>query len=166
MRKYKRPPVGELPRAPVQCQPVPRRRILVVDEDPYICHLSAEVLIRYGYEVNAAEDGATAWGELQANNYNLLVTEFDLPKITGVELVWKLRAARMALPVVVVTEKAPAPDLVQTPSLQVAAILLKPIAVNTFLDAVINILPVAASPREEIALPNWHIQPLAVRLRG
>jgi FixJ family two-component response regulator len=40
------------------------------------------------------------WEALQANNYSLLITEPDLPKLTGVELVRKLSAARMALPVV------------------------------------------------------------------
>ena len=58
--------------------------------------------MRHGHIVNAAEDGAAGWDELQANHYNLLITEQDLPGFTGVKLIRKLRAARMVLPVVMV----------------------------------------------------------------
>jgi hypothetical protein len=54
----------------------------MVEPDPLLLHLSAEVLIRQGYVVNAAEDAATAWEELQAINYHLLITNYKLPKIT------------------------------------------------------------------------------------
>ena len=54
-----------------------------------------------------AEDGVAAWEALQVNNYNLLITEHNLPKLTGVELVRKLRAARMDVPVVMAAVRLP-----------------------------------------------------------
>ena len=135
---------------PLQSQTNSPRRILVVEDDPYICHLSAEVLIQHGFEVNAAEDGAAGWEELQAHNYNLLITEQDLPKLTGVKLVKKLRAARMALPVVLVAEKLPAPEVARSPSLQIAATLVKPFAVDALVNTVETILRATDSPREQI----------------
>ena len=145
----------------VQLQPNLPRRILVVDHDPYVCHLSADVLIRHGYEVNAVEDGASGWEELQSNLYNLLITEHDLPKISGVKLVRKVRAARLALPVVMIAEKLPA-HLTRNPSLQLAATLLKPLPVNALLDTVKIILHATDAPREQIVLPAYsHNQPSA-----
>jgi len=47
----------------------PIQRILVVDDDPFFCHRNAEVLIRHGYQVNAAECGEVGWEELQINQY-------------------------------------------------------------------------------------------------
>src|ERR1017187_7601349 len=67
-------------------------RILVVENDPFLREFNVEVLIRHGYEVKTAEDGATAWKELQAFNYNLLITEYKLPKVTGLALIKKLQA--------------------------------------------------------------------------
>ena len=146
--------------APIRRQTNPPHRILVVDDDPYICHLSADVLIRHGYEVNAAEDGAAGWGELQANNYNLLITEYDLPKLTGVGLVRKLRAARMALPVVMAAGTLLTRKLARNPSLQLAATLLKPFSVDVLLDTVRNVLRATDRRREQIAEPTiWQSQP-------
>ena len=116
------------------------QRILVVDHDPYVRHLSADALIRRGYEVNAVEDGNSGWKELQACNYDLLITEDDLPEMTGIELVRKLRSARMALPVVMATGRLPVRALILNRSLQLAAALLKPLPVDALLDTVEGIL--------------------------
>jgi len=109
------------------------QRILVVEQDPFLLHLSAEVLIQHGYEVNATEDAAAAWKELQAINYNLLITDYKLPKVTGLGLIKKLHAARLALPVVLVAEKIPTLQLAKFRWLQPAVTLLKPIAADTLL---------------------------------
>ena len=94
------------------------------------------MLARPGYHVDVAEDGAAGWEALQANRYDLLITEHDLPKLTGVELVKKLRAARMALPVVMAAGRLPTDELARNPSLQLAAMLVKPFAVDALLDTV------------------------------
>ena len=126
-------------------------RILVVDHDPYTCHLNAELLIQQGFEVNAVEDGAAGWEELQAYPYNLLITDLDLPKITGVKLVRKLRDAHLDLPVVMVAKKLPTRELARNPSLQVAATLLKPLAVGALLSTVKNVLRAAISSGGQVA---------------
>jgi DNA-binding response OmpR family regulator len=144
----------------------PRHRILVVDEDSDLRLLYADVLALPGYHVDAAEDGTAGWEALQANSYNLLITEHSLPKLTGVELVRKLRAAHMALPVVMAAGRLPVHELARNPSLQLAATLLKPFAVDTLLATVKNVLRATDSPREQIALlPDWRSQPSADGLR-
>jgi DNA-binding response OmpR family regulator len=140
---------SESDRAPLQFQTNPPHRILVVENDPFLLHLSAEVLIRDGYEVNAAEDGAAAWKELQAINYDLLITDCKLPKLTGIGLIKKLRATRLALPVVLVAEKLPARKLARNPLLQPAATLLKPIVVDALLDTVKTVLRDQQSTRPD-----------------
>jgi DNA-binding response OmpR family regulator len=129
----------------------PPDRILVVDDDPYSRHLNADVLIRHGYEVNAAEDGATGWEELQANRYKLLITEHELPRLTGVKLLMKLRAARMALPVIVATGTLPKPDFTKRPRLQPTATLIKPFTPDELLATVNKVLGSTDSPREQLA---------------
>jgi len=135
-------------------------RILVVEQDPFLLHLSAEVLIQHGYEVNATEDAAAAWKELQAINYNLLITDYKLPKVTGLGLIKKLHAARLALPVVLVAEKIPTLQLAKFRWLQPAVTLLKPIAADTLLDTVKNVLRATSSPLDELAARASTITPV------
>jgi DNA-binding response OmpR family regulator len=157
---------GEPAGASVRCQAHPRHRILVVDEDSDLCRLYADVLALPGCRVDAAEDGAAGWEALQVNNYNLLITEHSLPKLTGVELVRKLRAARMAVPVVMAAIRLPTYELARNPSLQLAATLVKPFTVDALLDTVKNVLRVTDSLREQLVPRlNWRSQPSAVGLR-
>src|ERR1035441_6822218 len=98
-------PVAEPAGATVQCQTSPPCRILVVDDEPDIRRLNAEVLKSSGYEVDTAEDGKAGWQALQAvthapDSYDLLITDHNMPELSGLALVKKLRAARMALPVI------------------------------------------------------------------
>lgn len=142
------------PSCPVEFQP--HRRILVVDHDPYARHLSADMLIQHGYEVNAVEDGVAGWEELRINNYHLLITEHDLPKISGVKLVRRVRAARLPLPVVMVSFRFPL-HLAERPSLQLAATLLKPVSETNLLNTVREVLDATECPPNQIMpLSNWH----------
>lgn len=150
-------PATESNGRPVQLQLNLPQRILVVDRDPYVRHLSADVLIRHGYEVNAVEDGATGWKELQAYKYHLLITDHDLPKLTGLELVRKIRAARMLLPVVMAAGTLPTRALGRNPSLQFSAMLLKPLPVDTLLDTVrILLYATSASHDPVVTLQKSH----------
>ena len=102
--------------APVQCRTSPPPRILVVEDEPDIRRLNAEVLKSFGYEVDTAEDGMAGWKTLHAvrhapESYALLITDHDMPGLTGLALVKKLRAARMALPVIMATGRLPPEDL-------------------------------------------------------
>ncbi len=117
-----------------------RQRILVVDEDRDLRQLYTEALAAPGCEVDVAADGASGWEALQAKPYNLLITEHDLPKLTGVQLVRKLRAAHMALPVVMAAGRMPTEELARNPWLQFAATMVKPFAVDELLDTVNQVL--------------------------
>ncbi|MGA2556670.1 MAG: response regulator, partial [Verrucomicrobiota bacterium] len=98
---------GALASARLLCQARPTHRILVVEDDGDIRRINTEVLTHSGYEVDAAEDGAAAWETLQRQRYDLMVTDNDMPKVSGVELLHKLHAARMALPVIMATGQLP-----------------------------------------------------------
>ena len=98
---------GEVAGASVHRDSIPRQRILVVEDDAVIRQLNTEVLTCSGYQVDAAEDGAAAWDALQRNNYDLVVTDNDMPKVTGVELIKKLQDTQMNLPVIMAREPCP-----------------------------------------------------------
>jgi len=112
----------------------------VADDDPLIRRLSVAVLIRSGYEVDAVADGAAAWESLNANSYALLITDNNMPEVSGIELLQKLRAAGMVLPVIMVTSTFPKEEFAQNPWLQPSAILLKPLTVEEMLETVKRVL--------------------------
>ena len=103
----------------------PSVHILVVEDDADIREIYSCILIGSGYRVDTAEDGEAGWQALHAvsgNHYNLLITDNSMPKLSGVEMVGRLRAKRMDLPVILASGSTP----VDTERLQLAAILRKP----------------------------------------
>ena len=114
----------------------PIQRILVVDDDLAIRELSTAVLTNSGYDVDTAEDGAAAWQALNADGYDLMITDQNMPKLTGVELLEKLRAARMDMPVILATGALPAKAFSRSPWLQPTATLLKPFTIEELLGMV------------------------------
>lgn len=142
---------------PVQCRTSPPPRILVVEDEPDIRRLNAEVLKSFGYKVDTAEDGTAGWKALHAvrhapDSFTLLITDHDMPGLTGVALVKKLRAARMALPVIMATGRLLPEDLFTRYGwLQPAATLIKPYSIEQLLGTVKAALHTVDNAREQIA---------------
>jgi two-component system response regulator MprA len=143
---------------------LPRQRILVVDDDSMIRRMNTEALTYSGYEVDAAEDGATAWCAIQQENYDLIVTDNNMPHMTGVELLQLLHGARLTLPVIMATGSVPQDALDRYPWLEIDATLLKPYTSEELLATVKNVLHTANAGSGEFALPpNWRARPSSGR---
>jgi DNA-binding response OmpR family regulator len=132
----------------------PRQRILVVDDDPSIRQLNREILIQHGFDVSIAADGADAWDELQLNHYDLLVTDNDMPRLSGMGLIRRLHDAHMTLPIIMVTGASVHEALARQPELQIEAMLLKPYTMNELSDTVKNVLRATGSGRPEMTPPH------------
>lgn len=166
MNENQAQPVREFTASPSPFQTSPPYRILVVDDDASLRQLNTEVLSQSGYEVDAAEDGDIAWESIQSNNYDLMITDQKMARVSGVELLKKLRAARMALPVIMATGTSPQAEFTRHPWLQPAVVLLKPYTIPELLGVVRDVLYAAECPREQInALLTWRGQSSAVGLR-
>jgi CheY-like chemotaxis protein len=120
-------------------------RILVVEDEPLMRALNSRMLKNAGYAVDTAEDGAAAWDTLQAKAYDLVITDHNMPKVTGLELIEKARTAGMTLPIIMATGEAPEEVHSLQPPLQPAAVLLKPYTITEFLGTVRDVLYPAVS---------------------
>ena len=135
-----------------------------MEDDPAVRRVNTEVLVHSGYEVDTAEDGAAAWNTLQGNDYDLLVTDNDMPRVTGIELIQKLQAADRKIPVIMATGASPAEELNRLQLLPPAMTLLKPYTFEELLVAVKTVLRAASDLAGGLApRPNWQVQPLADR---
>jgi len=141
------------------CQTPQPHRILVVEDEPDLRLLNAEVLKTSGYKVDTAEDGKAGWKVLHAvrhapESYDLLITDHEMPGLTGLALVQKVRAASMALPIIMATGRLPAEDLFDRyPWLQPVAMLPKPYSVKQLVGTVEAVLRKANGDRRQIVPP-------------
>ena len=126
--------------ATLQSTTSPSRRILLVDDDVYIRELNAAILIQSGYQVDTANDGADAWKALQNHTYDLLITDNRMPRVTGLELIKKLRSEDIMLPVILASGTVPIEELNRHPWLQLDATLLKPFTITELLETVHNVM--------------------------
>lgn len=98
----------------------------MVDDDRDICQLCSDILIDSGYRVDTAENGEAGWQMLHGtrhnpDSYHLLITDNHMPKLSGIELIKKLRSAGMGLPVILASGTMP----LDTEWLRLGAILQK-----------------------------------------
>jgi two-component system sensor histidine kinase and response regulator WspE len=84
-----------------------RRRILVVDDSITVREVERQLLLRRGYEVDVAVDGKEGYNALRAGRYDLMVTDVDMPRMTGIELIRAVRREpKFAdLPIIIVSYK-------------------------------------------------------------
>lgn len=68
------------------------KRILVADDETHILNVVSIKLSNAGYQVETAEDGAEAYRSAKANPPDLLITDYQMPNLSGVELCAKLAA--------------------------------------------------------------------------
>lgn len=90
-----------------QAVEAPRKRILVVDDSLTVRELQRKLLLNRGYEVAVAVDGMDGWNALRSEDFDLLITDIDMPRMDGIELVSLLRRDNrlQSLPVMVVSYK-------------------------------------------------------------
>ena len=145
--------VGQRPAPAFPANQTLHQRILVVEDDPLVRRLNAGMLLFSGYGVHTAEDGAAAWEALQLNHYDVMVTDNEMPKLSGVELLKKVHAARLALPVIMAPGKFPLAEFTRHPWLRPAVTLLKPYTFDELVGAVQLVLLAAAGAGGEIEPP-------------
>lgn len=90
-----------------QATETPRKRVLVVDDSLTVRELQRKLLLNRGYEVAVAVDGMDGWNALRSEDFDLLITDIDMPRMDGIELVTLLRrdSRLQSLPVMVVSYK-------------------------------------------------------------
>ena len=78
-------------------------KLLLVDDDPLIRRSLGEVLRREGYEVFEAATGAEGLSMLGTAGPDLVITDFNMPEVDGMQLLREIRARSPDLPVILIT---------------------------------------------------------------
>jgi two-component system chemotaxis sensor kinase CheA/two-component system sensor histidine kinase and response regulator WspE len=117
---------GGVARAPVNPASSPQRpRVLLVDDSLNVRDLIAELLTEGGMDVTQAGDGREALEALNTQVPDLVLTDFEMPNMDGMELLKEIRARWAHLPVVVLTTRGSADDRRRAAMLGANAYLVK-----------------------------------------
>src|ERR1051325_2499985 len=113
----------------------PAIQILIADDDPLLLQFVAAVLQDNGFAVDTAMDGEQAWDKLRRRHYDLLITDYEMPRLNGIKLVERARHEGFRLPVILVSGTVTA-DMARTaPELRIVAVLPTPVYLPVFLTA-------------------------------
>jgi DNA-binding NtrC family response regulator len=102
-------------------------RLLLVDDDPLIVNSLSEFLRLEGYTVDAASDGGQAVEMLAVNRYNLVLTDVNMPRSNGLELLRNIRSNYPDVVVLVITGYGTIENAVEAVKMGAFEYLTKPI---------------------------------------
>lgn len=117
------------------------RRILLVDDSISIRKFVGQMLEKAGFEVITANDGAEALRRLGNTVVDAVITDLEMPRISGYELIEDLRASAStrALPVVVLTTRAGAKHVNLARRLGIAHYVTKPVDEGAFVRLIVSL---------------------------
>jgi len=162
---------GENPTSPSTIPPReanasgPRARILYADDEPSLRKLGELVLVRSGYAVDTAADGGEAWDALQDQDYHLLITDNQMPCLTGQELIRKVRRARMSVPIILTSGMLGACPLDDLPWAECGAMLAKPFSPEQLVSVVHEVLRSVVGPQTSTNLQEPSPEEFDARLQ-
>ncbi len=117
----------------------PRMRFLIIDDSVTMRRIIANILVRLGYpEVVHASNGREALDRLSAETVDVVITDWYMPEMNGLDFVKTLRntPATSHIPIVIVTANAASDDIEHALELGVKSYILKPFTVETMKDKI------------------------------
>jgi CheY-like chemotaxis protein len=85
-------------------------KVLVIDDEPLIRDIYAEFLAPLGHEADVAVDGREGLARFDPLVHKIVVTDFLMPGLTGLEIAEAIRARSRTTPIVLISGSAEAPD--------------------------------------------------------
>lgn len=125
-------------------------RILVIEDEARLGKLIARVLKEEGYSPQTAPDGRTGLSEALAGEFDLLIVDWMLPDLDGVQIIKRIRAAEMSVPVLMLTARTQVEDRVEGLDAGADDYLPKPFA---FAELLARVRALARWPREQSSEP-------------
>ncbi len=124
------------------------KRVLVVDDSITVRELERQLLENRGYTVDVAVDGVDGWNAVRSGRYDLVVSDVDMPRMNGIQLVAHIKedARLKAIPVIIVSYKDREEDRIRGLDVGANFYLTKSsFHDQTFLDTVVDLIGEAGS---------------------
>lgn len=112
----------------------PNMRILVVDDFSTMRRIVRNILRQLGFQnIVEADDGATAWEVLNKDQIDFIVSDWNMPNMSGIELLRKVRASEefADMPFLMVTAEAQQENIIEAVQAKVSNYIVKPFTAET-----------------------------------
>jgi CheY-like chemotaxis protein len=116
------------------------KSILVVDDERALRELVADAVTRLGFRAHMARDGEEGWEALCITTYDLLITDHEMPRLTGLALIKRLRTVSMKPPCILTSGSLPMPESLLKKIVHPGAVLPKPFSVTKLIEKVHGLL--------------------------
>lgn len=105
----------------------PAWRVLLADDNGALRHSTSQILTRTGgCQVTATANGLEAWEALGTGDFDIVVTDLEMPYLSGLELIQRMRLSHLDLPAILITANAAGWNQTLTRQWDIAAWLEKP----------------------------------------
>jgi CheY-like chemotaxis protein len=81
-------------------------RVLLIDDNKYGLVVRKAILEQAGYEVSAADTPEGGFGEFLNGEWNVVITDYRMPGMTGAQLIERMRALRPSMPIILISSVA------------------------------------------------------------
>jgi two-component system chemotaxis response regulator CheY len=133
------PEVGYSPE-PQRVEIAPAKKILVVDDDPNIRELVAITVSNAGFWADTAQDGEEGWQAICMTAYDLIITDHEMPRLTGLSLIKRLRKVSPEPPCILISGNLPDHESALVGIIHSSAFLPKPFSPSALIEKVYGIL--------------------------
>lgn len=121
------------------------KNILLIDDDPVVRSLASGILRKNGYNVQTAKEGKEGLGMIAENVPDLVITDYQMPGMSGMDVLAKLKEINPALPVIMLTAFGDASLTIKTMQTGAFDYIEKPINPKELVDTVKNGLQASES---------------------
>ncbi len=118
-------------------------RVLIVDDFSTMRRILRSVLEEIGFnEIDEADSGSAALYKLKENNYDIMLTDWNMPNMTGLELLRTVRSINKLsqMPVFLVTAEAKKEQIVEAAEAGVNGYILKPFTTDNMREKLTKVL--------------------------
>ena len=120
---------------------IPKRRILVIDDEPFVCDAVKMMLMFDGHSVETASSGQEALAMFEAGKFDVVITDYAMPAMKGDELALAIKAKAPSQPVVMITAYAEMIQASGNPLTGVDAVISKPFLLENLREAIAKVAP-------------------------
>lgn len=118
-----------------------KQKIIIIDDEKTLLHTMAFTLKRKGYDVVIVEDGKNAHKKIidsykNDELYDLIITDIQIPGLSGIELIIKIREAKIKIPILAISGFGNMKMVVNLMRAGCNDYLDKPFSMNEFLDRI------------------------------
>ncbi len=122
----------------------PNMRVLIVDDFSTMRRIVRNILRQLGFNnVVEADDGTTAWDTINREKIDFIVSDWNIPKMTGIELLRKVRSSEQYAdtPFLMVTAEAQQENIIEAVQAKVSNYIVKPFTADTMKQKIDKIFP-------------------------